>query len=143
MRDVAGVKVAANMIQAMLVRQTVPIEQPTMMDTLGRELMGMLDPTQDKVRTKQFFSGAVEIDRSLNSPGMKMKPRCGVCVLGPTWMARVWSTRWTTRSLLSKGDQCDLILRYGEQPVQQAKRHGRVSWTPPRELLLRRECCRP
>ena len=70
-------------------------------DSAYRELMGMLDPTQDKVRTQQFFSGAVEIDRSLNSPGMKMKPRCGVCVLGPTWMAWVWGTRWTTRSLLS------------------------------------------
>ena len=58
-----------------------------MMDTLGRELMGMLNPTQDKVRTQQIFSGAVEIDRSLNSPGIKMKPLCGVCVLGPTWMA--------------------------------------------------------
>ena len=32
---------------------------------------------------------------------MKMKPRCGICVLGPTWMAWVWGTRWTTRSLLS------------------------------------------
>ena len=43
-------------IQAMLVRRTVPIEQPTMMDTLGRELMDMLDPIQDKVQTQQFFS---------------------------------------------------------------------------------------
>ena len=49
-----------------------------MMDTLEREVMGMLDPTQDKVRTQQIFSGAVKIDRSLNSPGMKVKPRCGV-----------------------------------------------------------------
>ena len=89
------------MIQAMLVRRIVPIEHPTMMDMLGRERMGMLDPAQDKVRTQQFFSGAVKIDRSLNSPGMKMKPRCGICVLGPTWMAMVWGTRWTTRSLLS------------------------------------------
>ena len=79
----------------------MPIERPTMMDTLGRELIGMLDPTQDKVRTQQLFSGAVEIDRSLNSPGIKMKPRFGFCVLGPTWMAWVWGTRWTTRSLLS------------------------------------------
>ena len=47
------------------------------------------------------FSGAVKIDRSLNFPKMKMKPRCGICVLGPTWMAWVWGTRWTTRSLLS------------------------------------------
>ena len=75
-------------IQAILVRRTVPIEQPTMVDTLGLELMGMLAPAHDKVRIQQFVSGAVEIDRSLNSPGMKMKPRCGVCVLGSTWM--VW-----------------------------------------------------
>ena len=82
------------MIQAMLVRRIVPIEQPTMIDTLGREplgreRMGMLDPTQDKVQTQQFFSGAVKIDRSLNSPGMKMKSRCSICVIGPTWMAWV------------------------------------------------------
>ena len=90
------------MIQAMLVRRIVPIEQPTMMDTLGREpvgreRMGMLGPSQDKVRTQQVVSWAVKIDRSLNSPGMKMQPRCGICVLGPTWMAWVWGTRWTTR----------------------------------------------
>ena len=48
-----------------------------------------------------IISGAVEIGRFLNSPGVKMKPRCGVCVLGPTWMAWVWGTRWTTRLLLS------------------------------------------
>ena len=42
-----------------------------------------------------------------------------------------------------KGDQGDFISRYGDQPVQQAQWHGRVYWTPPRELLLRRECCRP
>ena len=72
------------MIQAMLVRRIVPIDQPTMMDTLKRALMGMLDPTQDKVRTQQNFSGAVKIDRSLNSPRMKMKPRYGICILGPT-----------------------------------------------------------
>ena len=50
---------------------------------------------------QQFFSGAVKIDRSLNFPKMKMDPRCDICVLGPTWMAWVWGTRWTTRSLLS------------------------------------------
>ena len=60
-----------------------------------------LGPAQDKVRAQNCFSGAVKIDRSLNSPKMKMKPRCGICVLGPTWMAWVWGTRWTTRSLLS------------------------------------------
>ena len=52
-------------------------------------------------RAQQMFLGAVKIDRSLNFPKMKMKPRCGICVLGPTWMAWVWGTRWTTRSLLS------------------------------------------
>ena len=88
-------------VQAMLVRWTVPIEEVTMMDMLGRDVMGMLDPTQDKVRIQQYFSGAVEIVRSLNSQRMKMKPQCGVCVLGPTWMAWVWGTRWTTRSLMS------------------------------------------
>ena len=87
--------------QAMLVRRIVPIEQPTMVDTLGRERMGMLGSTRDKVRAQQIFWGAVKIDRSLNFPKMKMKPRCGICVLGPTWMAWVWGTRWTTRSLQS------------------------------------------
>ena len=72
------------MIQAMLVRRTVPIDQATMMDMLRRELMGMLDPTQDEVRMQQMFSGALEIVRSLNSQRMKMKARCGVSVLGPT-----------------------------------------------------------
>ena len=87
------------MNEAMLVRRIGPIEQPTMVDTLGREQMGMLGPTQE-MRAKQIFPGAVKIDQSLNSPKMKMKPRCGICVLGPTWMAWVWGTRWTTRSLL-------------------------------------------
>ena len=50
--------------------------------------------------TANFFWGG-KIDRSLNFPKMKMKPRCGICVLGSTWMAWVWGTRWTTRSLLS------------------------------------------
>ena len=36
------------------------------------------------VRIQHFFSEAVEIVRSLNSQRMKMKPRCGVYVLGPT-----------------------------------------------------------
>ena len=62
------------MNQAMLVRRIVPIEQPTMVDTLGRERMGMLGPTRDKARARQFFSGAVKIDRSLNFSKMKMKP---------------------------------------------------------------------
>ncbi|CAN0334562.1 unnamed protein product, partial [Ascophyllum nodosum] len=32
--------------------------------------------------TANFF-WVVKIDRSLNFPKMKMKPRCGICVLGP------------------------------------------------------------
>ena len=48
---------------------------------------GMLGPTRDKVRAQQKKIGAVKIDRSLNFSKMKMKPRCGICVLGPTWMA--------------------------------------------------------
>ena len=60
------------MIQAMLVRRTVPIKQAMMMDMLGRELMGIRDPTQDKVLIQQMFSGAVEIVRSLNSQRIKM-----------------------------------------------------------------------
>ena len=62
------------------------IEQITMTDIPGRQLMGVLDPTRNKVRTQQFFWGAVEIVRPLYSKKMKMKPRCGACVLGPTWM---------------------------------------------------------
>ena len=36
---------------------------------------------------------AVEIARLPNSRKMKMKPRCGACVLGPTWVKSVWGTR--------------------------------------------------
>ena len=67
----------------------------------GTRADGHAGPNARQGANKAFFSGAVEIDRSLNSSGRKMKPRCGVCVLGPTWMAWVWGTRWTTRSLLS------------------------------------------
>ena len=48
-----------------------------------------------------FWGGKNRQVPTINSPGMKMKPRCGICVLGPNWMAWVWGTRWTTRSLLS------------------------------------------
>ena len=48
-----------------------------------------------------IFLGAVKVDRSLNFPKTKIKPRCGICVLGPTRMAWVWGKRWTTRLLLS------------------------------------------
>ena len=67
----------------------------------GTRADGHAGPNARQSANTAIFSGAVEVDRSLNSPGMKMKPRCGVCVLGPTWMAWVWGTRWTTRSLLS------------------------------------------
>ena len=68
-----------------------------------RQLMGVLGPMHhgDKVRPQQVCFGAVEIARSLNSQKMKMEPRCGICVLGPTWMAWVWGTRWIRRILLS------------------------------------------
>ena len=42
-----------------------------------------------------------------------------------------------------KGDQRDLIRGTVGSRYSKPKRHGRVSWTPPRELLLRRERCRP
>ena len=67
----------------------------------GTRADGHAGPNARQGANTAFFSGAVEIDRSLNCPGMKKKPRCGVCILGPTWMAWVWGTRWTTRSLLS------------------------------------------
>ena len=67
----------------------------------GTRADGHAGPNAEEGANQHFFSGAVEIVRSLNFQRMKMKPRCGVCVLGPTWMAWVWSTRWTTRSLLS------------------------------------------
>ena len=67
----------------------------------GTRADGHAGPNARQGAKTVFFSGAVEIVRSLNSQRMKMKPRCGVCVLGHTWMAWVWGTRWTTRSLLS------------------------------------------
>ena len=67
----------------------------------GTRAGGHAGPNARQGANTANFSGAVKIDRSRNSPGMKMKPRCGICVLGPTWMAWVWGTRWTTRSLLS------------------------------------------
>ena len=111
------------MIQAMLVRRIVPVEQPTMMDMLRRERMGMLDPAQDKVRTQQIVSGAVK-----NRPVPKF-PR-------NEDEAAMWHLRFRAHlygmglgSTLDhavtpvpvKGDQRDLISRYGEQPVQQAQ----------------------
>ena len=111
------------MVQAMLVRRIVPIGQPTMMDTLGRELMGMLNPTQDKVRTQQIFSGAVEIDTVPKFPRngdeaamwhLHFRAHLDGMGLGYTLDHAV-------TPVPVKGDQRDLISRYGEQPVQQAQ----------------------
>ena len=67
----------------------------------GTRADGHAGPNARQGANSAIFSGAVKIDRSLNSPGIKMKSRCSICVLGPTWMAWVWGTRWTKRSLLS------------------------------------------
>ena len=67
----------------------------------GTRADGHAGPNARQGTSTAIFWGAVKIDRSLNFPKMKMKPRCGICVLGPTWMAWVWGTRWTTRPLLS------------------------------------------
>ena len=42
-----------------------------------------------------------------------------------------------------KGDSVIKFRGTVSSRCSKPKRHGRVSWTPPRELLLRRECCRP
>ena len=42
-----------------------------------------------------------------------------------------------------KGDSVISFRGMVSSRCSKPKRHGRVSWTPPRELLLRRECCRP
>ena len=59
----------------------------------GTRADGHAGPNARQGANTAFFSGAVKIDRSLNSPGMKIKPRCGICVLGPTWMTWFWGTR--------------------------------------------------
>ena len=99
----------------------MPIEQPTMVDTLGRERMGMLWPTQDKVRAQIFFSGAVKIDRSLNSP----KNEDGAAMWHSRFRAHLdgmglgYTLDHAVTPVPVKGDQRDLISRYGEQPMQQ------------------------
>ena len=101
----------------MLVRWTVPIEQPTIMDTLGRELMGMLDPTQDNVRTQRFFSGAVEIDRFEDEAAMwRLRFRAHLDGMGLGY-----TLDHAVTPVPVKRDLRDLISRYGEQPVQQAQ----------------------
>ena len=67
----------------------------------GTRADGHAGPNARQGANTAIVSGAVEIVRSPNSQRMKMKPRWGVCVLGPTWMAWIWGTRWTTQSLLS------------------------------------------
>ena len=111
------------MIQAMLVRWIVPIEKLTMMDTLGRERMGMLEPTRDKVQAQQniFWGGK-------NRPVPKFPKNEDEAAM---WHLRFrahldgMGLRYTLDHAVTpvpvKGDQRDLISRYGEQPVQQAQ----------------------
>ena len=115
-----------------------------MADVLGRQLMGVLDPTQDKARTQHvFLGGAVEIARPPNSQDeaamWHLRFRAHLDGMGVGY-----TLDHAVTPVPVEGGQRDLISRYGEQPVQQAQAaYGRVSWTPPRELLLKRESCRP
>ena len=104
------------MIQAMLVRRTVPIE-------LGRELMGMLDPTQDKVLIHQnlLWGGrkrqVPKFPKNEDEAAMwRLRFRAHLDGMG---------LRYTLDHVVTpvpvKGDQRDLFSRYGEQPVQQAQ----------------------
>ena len=114
------------MNQVMLVRRIALIEQPTMVDTLGRERMGMPGPTRDKVRTQQFFSGAVK-----NRPVPKFPRNEDEAAM---WHLRFrahldgmglgYTLDHAATPVPVKGDQRDLILRYGEQPVQ----HAQAAW---------------
>ena len=111
------------MIQAMLVRRIVPMEQPTMMDTLGRERTGMLGTTRDKVRAQQIFWGGGE-----NRPVPKFPKNEDEAAM---WHLRFrahldgmglgYTLDHAVTPVPVKGDQRDLISRYGEQPVQQAQ----------------------
>ena len=67
----------------------------------GTAADGHAGPNARQGANTAFFSGTVEIVSSLNCQRIKMKPRCGACVLGPTWMAWVWGIRWITRLLMS------------------------------------------
>ena len=111
------------MRQAMLVRRTVPIEQATIMDMLGRELMGMLDPTQDKVRIQQnLFCGGrnrqvPKFPKNEDEAAM-WRSRFRAHLDG---MGLGYTLDHAVTLVPVKGDQRDLISRYGEQPVQQAQ----------------------
>ena len=104
-------------------RRAVPIEQTTMMDMLGRHLMGMLDPTQDKVRIHHFcFWGG----RNRQVPKFpKNEDEAAIWRLRFRAHLDGMGLRYTLNHVVTpvpvKGDQGDLISRYGEQPVQQAQ----------------------
>ena len=111
------------MIQAMLVRRTVPIEQATMMDVLRREMMGMLDPTQDKVQIKHFFfwggrnHQVPQFPKNEDEAAMwRLRFRAHLDSMGLGYTLDRAGTHVSV-----KGHRRDLILRYGEQPVQQAQ----------------------
>ena len=97
-----------------------------MVDTLGRERMGMLGPTRDKVRTQQIFSGAVK-----NRPVPKFPRNEDEAAM---WHLRFrahldgmglgYTLDHAATPVPVKGDQRDLVLRYGEQPVQ----HAQAAW---------------
>ena len=93
------------MIQAMLMRRTRSIEQTTIMNMLGRRLMGMLDPTQDKVRRRQKKMGAVEDEAAMWR--LRFRAHLDGMGLGHTLDHAV-------TPVPVKGDQRDLISRYGE-----------------------------
>ena len=101
----------------------MPIEQPTMVDTLGRERMGMLGSTRDKVRAQQKFWGGGK-----NRPVPKFPKNEDEAAM---WHLRFrahldgMGLGYTLDDVVTpvpvKWDQRDLISRYGEQPVQQAQ----------------------
>ena len=111
------------MIQAMLMSRTVPIEQATMMDMLGRELMGTLDPAQDKVRIRaKFFWGGrnrqvPKFQKNENEAAMwRLRFRAHLDGMGLGY-----TLDHAVTPVPVKGDKRDLNSRYGEQPAQQAQ----------------------
>ena len=104
-------------------RQTVLIEQATMMNMLGRELMDMLDPTQDKdANTAIFLWGGrnrqvPKFPKNEDEVAMwRLRFRAHLDGMG-----LVYTLDHAVTLVSVKGNQRDLISRYGEQPVQQAQ----------------------
>ena len=101
----------------------MPSEQATIMDMLGRELMGMLDPTQDKMRIQQklFWGGrnrqVPKFSKNEDEAAMR-RSRFRAHLDG---MGLVYTLDHAVTPVPVKGDQRDLISRYSEQPVQQAQ----------------------